>query len=77
MPVGLDPYQPDQRNPAQLAASSNPANYGAFKARAEVEVQSQYPGINTIIRPCPIGLSMKRETEVLAAWKEELAKRSK
>ncbi len=54
MPAGLDPYQPDQRNAAQLAASSNPANYGAFKARAEVEVQNQYPGINTIIRPCLI-----------------------
>jgi 2'-hydroxyisoflavone reductase len=54
MPDGLDPYQPDQRNTAQLAASANPANYGAFKARAEVEVQNQYPGINTIIRPCLI-----------------------
>jgi 2'-hydroxyisoflavone reductase len=54
MPDGLDPYQPDQRNTAQLAASSNPANYGAFKARSEVEVQNQYPGINTIIRPCLI-----------------------
>ena len=54
MPDGLDPYQPDQRNTAQLAASSNPGNYGAFKARSEVEVQTQYPGINTIIRPCLI-----------------------
>jgi 2'-hydroxyisoflavone reductase len=54
MPAGLDPYQPDQRNAAQLTASSNPANYGAFKARSEVEVQNQYPGINTIIRPCLI-----------------------
>jgi 2'-hydroxyisoflavone reductase len=54
MPDGLDPYQPDQRSATQLAASSNPANYGAFKARAEVEVQNQYPGINTIIRPCLI-----------------------
>jgi 2'-hydroxyisoflavone reductase len=54
MPAGLDPYQPDQRNAAQQAASSNPANYGAFKARAEEEVRSQYPGINTIIRPCLI-----------------------
>ena len=54
MPDGLDPYQPDQRNTAQQAASSNPANYGAFKARAEVEVQNQYPGIYTIIRPCLI-----------------------
>ena len=31
MPDGLDPYQPDQRNMAQLAASNNPSNYGAFK----------------------------------------------
>ena len=54
MPDGLDPYQPDQRNTAQVAASSNPSNYGAFKARSEVEVQNQYPGINTIIRPCLI-----------------------
>jgi 2'-hydroxyisoflavone reductase len=54
MPDGLDPYQPDQRNTAQQAASSNPGNYGAFKARSEVEVQTQYPGINTIIRPCLI-----------------------
>src|SRR4029078_6543549 len=54
MPAGLDPYQPDQRNPTQLAASANPANYGAFKARAEQEVQMQYPGINTVIRPCLI-----------------------
>ena len=54
MPEGLDPYQPDQRNSAQQAASANAANYGAFKARAEIEVQTQYPGINTIIRPCLI-----------------------
>jgi len=39
MLAGIDPYQPDQRNAAQLAASNNPANYGSFKARAEVEVQ--------------------------------------
>ena len=54
MPPDLDPYQPDQRNERQLAASSNPAHYGAFKARAEVEVQTQYPGIATIVRPCLI-----------------------
>ncbi len=54
MPAGLDPYQPDQRNERQLAASSNPANYGAFKVRAEQEVLAQYPGISTIIRPCLI-----------------------
>ena len=54
MPADLDPYQPDQRNERQLAVSANPAHYGAFKARAEQEVQTQYPGIATIIRPCLI-----------------------
>src|SRR3954471_19954283 len=28
MPAGVDPYQPDQRNERQQAASSNPGNYG-------------------------------------------------
>jgi 2'-hydroxyisoflavone reductase len=54
MPPDLDPYQPDQRNERQLAVSANPAHYGAFKARAEQEVKTQYPGIATIIRPCLI-----------------------
>jgi 2'-hydroxyisoflavone reductase len=54
MPAGLDPYTPDQRSSAQQDAASNPANYGAFKARAEIEVQNQYPGIWTVIRPCLI-----------------------
>lgn len=54
MPAGVDPYQGDQRNERQLAASSNPGNYGAFKRRAEQEVEMQYPGISTIIRPCLI-----------------------
>src|SRR5579862_4420103 len=53
-PPDLDPYQPDQRNERQLALSQNPAHYGAFKARAEKEVEAQYPGIATIIRPCLI-----------------------
>jgi hypothetical protein len=65
MPAGLDPYQPDQRNPTQLAASANPANYGAFKARAEQEVQMQYPGINTVIRPCLIVGPLDRPTGLL------------
>ncbi|MEO7086757.1 MAG: NAD-dependent epimerase/dehydratase family protein [Gemmatimonadaceae bacterium] len=54
MPPDLDPYQPDQRNEKQLAISANPAHYGQFKVRAEQEVQMQYPGIATIIRPCLI-----------------------
>jgi 2'-hydroxyisoflavone reductase len=42
--------------PAQHGAAGGVGNpeHGAFKARAEVEVQNQYAGINTIIRPCLI-----------------------
>ena len=73
MPAGLDPYQPDQRNTAQLAASANPANYGAFKARAEQEVQMQYPGINTVIRPCLIVGPLDR-TDRFAYWPARIDK---
>jgi 2'-hydroxyisoflavone reductase len=73
MPAALDPYQPDQRNAAQLAASANPANYGAFKARAEVEVQNQYPGINTIIRPCLIVGPLDR-TDRFTYWPARIDK---
>jgi 2'-hydroxyisoflavone reductase len=73
MPEGLDPYQPDQRNTAQLAASSNPANYGAFKARSEVEVQNQYPGIATIIRPCLIVGPLDR-TDRFTYWPARIDK---
>ena len=73
MPAGLDPYQPDQRNTAQLAASANPANYGAFKARAEVEVQNQYPGINTIVRPCLIVGPLDR-TDRFTYWPARIDK---
>ena len=73
MPAGLDPYQPDQRNTAQLAASANPANYGAFKARAEMEVQNQYPGISTIIRPCLIVGPLDR-TDRFTYWPARIDK---
>jgi 2'-hydroxyisoflavone reductase len=73
MPAGLDPYQPDRRNEAQLAASANPANYGAFKARAEVEVQNQYAGINTIIRPCLIVGPLDR-TDRFTYWPARIDK---
>jgi 2'-hydroxyisoflavone reductase len=73
MPAGLDPYQPDRRNEAQLAASANPANYGPFKARAEVEVQNQYPGINTIIRPCLIVGPLDR-TDRFTYWPARIDK---
>ncbi len=73
MPAGLDPYQPDRRNDAQVAASANPANYGPFKARAEVEVQNQYPGINTIIRPCLIVGPLDR-TDRFTYWPARIDK---
>lgn len=73
MPAGLDPYQPDQRNTAQLAASANPANYGAFKARAEQEVQMQYAGINTVIRPCLIVGPLDR-TDRFTYWPARIDK---
>jgi 2'-hydroxyisoflavone reductase len=43
MPADLDPYTPDPQNRRRY--------YGELKARAEQEVQQQYPGIFTIIRP--------------------------
>ncbi len=73
MPAGLDPYRPDQRNSAQLAASANPANYGAFKARAEQEVQMQYPGVNTVIRPCLIVGPLDR-TDRFTYWPARIDK---
>jgi 2'-hydroxyisoflavone reductase len=73
MPAGLDPYQPDQRTPSQQAASSNPANYGPFKARAEKEVEAQYPGINTIIRPCLIVGPLDR-TDRFTYWPARIDK---
>jgi 2'-hydroxyisoflavone reductase len=73
MPEGLDPYLPDQRNAAQQAASNNPSNYGAFKARSEVEVQNQYPGINTIIRPCLIVGPLDR-TDRFTYWPARIDK---
>jgi nucleoside-diphosphate-sugar epimerase len=46
MPDGLDPYTLDPAHAGQY--------YGALKTRAEQEVETHYPGINTIIRPCLI-----------------------
>jgi 2'-hydroxyisoflavone reductase len=43
MPAGLDPYTTD---PTLFGK-----NYGALKAFSEKEVEKQYPGMNTIIRP--------------------------
>ena len=43
MPAELDPYTLDPQHRGRY--------YGALKARAELEVQQQYPGAFTIIRP--------------------------
>lgn len=43
MPDGLDPYTLDRQNFGRY--------YGALKSRSEQEVQADYPGIFTIIRP--------------------------
>jgi len=46
MPADLDPYT--------LVPAHAGQYYGALKTRAEKEVETHYPGINTIIRPCLI-----------------------
>ncbi|MEO8337126.1 MAG: NAD-dependent epimerase/dehydratase family protein [bacterium] len=46
MPADLDPYTLDPAHAGKY--------YGALKTRAEQEVEMQYPGINTVIRPCLI-----------------------
>jgi 2'-hydroxyisoflavone reductase len=43
MPEGLDPYTLERQNWGRY--------YGALKSRSEQEVQNDYPGIFTIIRP--------------------------
>ena len=46
MPNDLDPYTLDPTHAGKY--------YSALKTRAEQEVEAQYPGINTVIRPCLI-----------------------
>ena len=46
MPADLDPYTLDPSHAGRY--------YGALKTRAEKEVETHYPGINTVIRPCLI-----------------------
>ncbi len=46
MPDGLDPYTLEPTNATKF--------YGALKTRAEQEVQTRYPGMSTVIRPCLI-----------------------
>lgn len=43
------PHRPASRDTLDAAHAS--LYYGALKARADQEVETHYPGINTIIRP--------------------------
>ncbi len=63
---------PAQRPRSSRRRRTRP-NYGAFKARAEVEVQNQYPGINTIIRPCLIVGPLDR-TDRFTYWPARIDK---
>jgi 2'-hydroxyisoflavone reductase len=61
LPEGLDPY------------TLNPSAYGALKTRAEQEVQTHYPGINTVIRPCLIVGPLDR-TDRFTYWPARIDK---
>jgi 2'-hydroxyisoflavone reductase len=65
MPPDLDPYTID---PQQVGR-----NYGALKTRSEQEVEKQYPGINTIIRPCLIVGPLDR-TDRFTYWPTRIDK---
>lgn len=57
--IGIDEHSPTTPMPADvdpytLDATHASRHYGALKTRAEQEVETHYPGINTIIRPCLI-----------------------
>ena len=64
MPADLDPYTLEPEHASRY--------YGALKTRAEQEVQTQYPGINTVIRPCLIVGPLDR-TDRFTYWPEVLA----
>jgi len=65
MPDGLDPYTLEPQNRGRY--------YGALKTRSEKEVQDDYPGIFTIIRP---GLIVGRldRTDRFTYWPVRVAK---
>jgi 2'-hydroxyisoflavone reductase len=65
MPADLDPYTLDPANAGRF--------YGALKTRAEQEVEKQYPGINTIIRPCLIVGPLDR-TDRFTYWPARIDK---
>jgi 2'-hydroxyisoflavone reductase len=65
LPPDVDPYTLD---PALIGRQ-----YGALKARAEKEVQAQYPGIWTVIRPCLIVGPLDR-TDRFTYWPARIDK---
>jgi 2'-hydroxyisoflavone reductase len=65
MPPDLDPYTLEPANATHY--------YGNLKAEAEREVQRQYPGINTIIRPCLIVGPLDR-TDRFTYWPARIDK---
>jgi 2'-hydroxyisoflavone reductase len=65
MPSDLDPYTLDPAHAGRF--------YGPLKVRAEQEVQAQYPGINTIIRPCLIVGPLDR-TDRFTYWPARIDK---
>jgi 2'-hydroxyisoflavone reductase len=65
MPADLDPYT--------LVPAHAGQYYGALKTRAEQEVEAQYPGINTIIRPCLIVGPLDR-TDRFTYWPARIDK---
>src|SRR5690349_3549946 len=65
MPDGLDPYTLDRQNFGRY--------YGALKSRSEKEVQDDYPGIFTIIRPGLIVGPLDR-TDRFTYWPVRVAK---
>ena len=65
MPDGLDPYTLDRQNFGRY--------YGALKSRSEKDVQENYPGIFTIIRPGLIVGPLDR-TDRFTYWPVRVAK---
>ena len=76
--VGIDEHSPTTPMPADLDPYTLvPAHagtyYGALKTRAEQEVETHYPGINTIIRPCLIVGPLDR-TDRFTYWPARIDK---
>lgn len=64
MPADLDPYTLDPTHAGRF--------YGALKTRAEQEVERNYPGISTVIRPCLIVGPLDR-TDRFTYWPARIA----